>query len=78
MSRAFVKEPDGTEPIEVTERQISPERNLVTEKGLQLIRKEIDKLRLQADSVEVKADKMQSAQIPGICATGYIGTLRQK
>ena len=45
MSRAFVKEPDGSEPPEdLPERAISPHRNFVTANGLHLIEDEIKRL----------------------------------
>lgn len=43
MSRAFVKEDSGAETL--PERPISPNRNLVTRRGLHLIEAEIDRLR---------------------------------
>jgi transcription elongation GreA/GreB family factor len=46
MSRAFVKEPDGSESFEeLPERIVSPHRNFVTIRGLSLIEAEIDRLR---------------------------------
>ena len=46
MSRAFVKEPDGSEPPEAPpERPLGPHRNLVTARGLALIEAEIARLR---------------------------------
>ena len=37
MSRAFVKEPDGSEAEELPDRPVSDARNLVTARGLDLI-----------------------------------------
>jgi transcription elongation GreA/GreB family factor len=46
MSRAFVKEPDGTEVFEeLADRVVSPHRNFVTADGLAHIEDEIERLR---------------------------------
>lgn len=45
MSRAFVKEPDGSEPPEdLPDRGIPEHRNFVTQRGLELINAEIGRL----------------------------------
>lgn len=60
MSRAFTKEPDGSEPIEVTERPISADRNFVTESGLKQIEQQIENLKKQQ---ELEKDEMALAQL---------------
>lgn len=52
MSRAFVKEPDGLAAFdELPERLISPHANLVTQKGLEEIESEVERLsRAYADA----------------------------
>ena len=45
MSRAFTKEPDGSEkPEDLPERVISPHRNFVTASGMKFINDEIARL----------------------------------
>jgi transcription elongation GreA/GreB family factor len=44
MSRAFVKESDGSEALELPERLVSPHPNLVTPEGLAQIEAEVDRL----------------------------------
>ncbi len=63
MSRAFVKESDGSEPIQLEERQISPDRNFVTESGLALIDDKIEQLKQQLALDNVKIDEMEIAQL---------------
>lgn len=62
MSRAFTKEPDADAPIELPERPIGPERNIVTMRGLQLIEAELEKARLSLSQAQAKADKMEIAK----------------
>lgn len=52
MSRAFVKEPDGSEAYdELPERLVSPHPNLVTAEGLAKIEREVERLsRAYADA----------------------------
>jgi transcription elongation GreA/GreB family factor len=57
MSRAFVKEDDAGTPL--PDRPISPERNLVTRRGLQLIEQEI--ARHQHDLARARADADREA-----------------
>jgi transcription elongation GreA/GreB family factor len=46
MSRAFVKEQDGVDPVEdLGERPVSPHPNFVTARGLKLIDAELEKLK---------------------------------
>ena len=47
MSRAFVKESDGTDGEELAELQVSPHRNLVTEDGLRQIEAAVERLRAE-------------------------------
>jgi transcription elongation GreA/GreB family factor len=57
MSRAFVKEDDAGTPL--PDRPISPERNLVTRRGLQLIEQEL--ARHQHDLARARADADREA-----------------
>ncbi len=59
MSRAFVKETDGSEGEELPELQISPHRNLVTATGLRQIETMVE--RLQAGLSEARAAEDRSA-----------------
>lgn len=55
MSRAFVKEDSGTETL--PERPVSPNRNLVTRRGLALIEAEIERLREELASAGGRGDR---------------------
>lgn len=64
MSRAFVKEADGTDVFEdLPDRPISPHPNLVTERGLALIEDETAKLRTALAEAQANADRAAIAQI---------------
>lgn len=55
MSRAFVKEDSGAEAL--PERPVSPNRNLVTRRGLALIEAEIERLRGELASAGGQGDR---------------------
>jgi transcription elongation GreA/GreB family factor len=59
MSRAFVKESDGTAGEELPELQVSPHRNLVTAAGLRQIEAMVE--RLQAGLSEARAAEDRAA-----------------
>lgn len=57
MSRAFVKEQDGSEiPEDVPERPVSEHPNLVTPRGLQLIEERVRELQMQRDAAKQADD----------------------
>ena len=60
MSRAFVKEDSGAEVL--PERPISPNRNLVTRRGLALIEAEIDRLREELANAGGQGDRDRVAR----------------
>ncbi len=60
MSRAFVKESDGTDDL--PERPIPPERNLVTRRGLALIEAEIATAREALAQAGATGDRALSAR----------------
>jgi transcription elongation GreA/GreB family factor len=55
MSRAFVKEDSGAEAL--PERPVSPNRNLVTRRGLALIEAEIERLREELANASGQGDR---------------------
>jgi transcription elongation GreA/GreB family factor len=58
MSRAFVKEPDGSDIVdELPDRPISPHANLVTARGLALLEDEIARLRGALAEAQAKGDR---------------------
>ena len=59
MSRAFVKESDGSEGQELPELQVSPHRNLVTAAGHVQIEANVE--RLQAELTEARAAEDRAA-----------------
>ena len=64
MSRAFVKEPDGSEPPEpLPDRPISSHPNFVTPEGLRLIDKNLSELREKLAAARASGDRAALAQI---------------
>jgi transcription elongation GreA/GreB family factor len=58
MSRAFVKEPDGSEAVEgLPDRLVSEHRNLVTAHGLDLIEGEVERLSAEHGAAQAAADR---------------------
>lgn len=58
MSRAFVKEPDGTEAVEgLPEKLASEHRNLVTAHGLELIEGEVERLSSEHATAQAANDR---------------------
>ncbi len=62
MSRAFVKEPDGSEPEELPDLPVSEERNLVTAGGLKSIQDNVSRYRQQLSEAQAKDDKAEIAR----------------
>ncbi len=64
MSRAFVKEQDGSEiPADAPERPVSEQPNLVTPHGLQLIERRIRELQAQRDTAKQSEENSTVASI---------------
>ena len=64
MSRAFVKEADGTDVFDdLPDRPISPHPNLVTARGLALIEAEIARLRTALTEAQEREDRSAIAEI---------------
>ena len=64
MSRAFVKEADGTDlGEELPDRVIGPERNLVTARGLAQIEAEVGRLRVDLAEARAKDDRARAAHV---------------
>lgn len=64
MSRAFVKESDGTDVFDdLPDRPISPHPNLVTGRGLSLIEGELERLRAALADAQANADRGAIAEI---------------
>lgn len=57
MSRAFVKEGDGADGMELPELQVSPHRNLVTPAGLEQIEGTVDRLRASLTEARATDDR---------------------
>jgi len=57
MSRAFVKESDGTEFEALAELQVSPHRNLVTAEGLAQIVAAVERLRAELSAARAAEDR---------------------
>lgn len=58
MSRAFVKEPDGSEPFtDAPEKQVSQHPNYVTANGLALIEAEMARLTLESSIAQTSGDR---------------------
>jgi transcription elongation GreA/GreB family factor len=63
MSSAFVKEPDGADVFEdLPDRPIGDERNFVTQRGLDLIEAEIERLRSALATAQAAADRAGMAE----------------
>lgn len=63
MSRAFIKEADGTDVFEdLPDRPISPHPNLVTARGLALIENEITRLRAALADAQSNSDRGAMAE----------------
>lgn len=62
MSRAFTREPDADAPIELPERPIGPERNIVTMRGLRLIERSLEEARVALSQAQSQDDKMEIAK----------------
>jgi transcription elongation GreA/GreB family factor len=62
MSRAFVKEADGTEIDELPELVVSPHRNLVTPEGLALIEATLTRLEAGLVAARAAADREATAR----------------
>ncbi len=63
MSRAFVKESDGTEGQELPELLVSPHRNLVTPRGLQQIEATVAQLQAELSQARSEDDRPGIARI---------------
>jgi len=63
MSRAFVKESDGTEGQELPELLVSPHRNLVTPNGLRQIAAAIERLQAALSEARAAEDRAGFARI---------------
>lgn len=63
MSRAFVKESDGTEGQELPELLVSPHRNLVTPNGLRQIVAAIERLQATLSEARAAEDRAGIARI---------------
>ncbi len=57
MSRAFIKEGDGSEDQELAELQVSPHRNLVTPDGLRQIEHTVEQLRASLSEARASDDR---------------------
>lgn len=62
MSRAFVKESDGTELDDLPELVVSPHRNLVTAEGLGLIETTLERLEAELTAARTAADRESVAR----------------
>ena len=63
MSRAFVKEPDGAEALELPDRPISEHPNLVTPQGLAQIEATLTRLHEQHAQAQASADRAALAAV---------------
>ena len=64
MSRAFVKEQDGSDiPEDVPERPVSEHPNFVTKPGLQLIEQQIRELQSAREAVKQRDDATALAHL---------------
>ena len=71
MSRAFVKEDDGSRPEVLPELPVSPLPNLVTARGLRLIEARIAELETALDAASIR---IRPPGCVATCATGACGT----
>jgi transcription elongation GreA/GreB family factor len=62
MSRAFVKESDGTELDDLPELVVSPHRNLVTAEGLGLIESTLERLEAELTAARRAVDRESVAR----------------
>ena len=63
MSRAFVKESDGSEGQELPELQVSPHRNLVTAAGHAQIEANVERLQVELTEARGAEDRASVARI---------------
>jgi transcription elongation GreA/GreB family factor len=63
VSRAFVKESDGTDGQELPELQVSPHRNLVTPAGRRQIEANVERLQAELSSSRAAEDRAAIARI---------------
>ena len=64
MSRAFVKEQDGSDvPEDIPERPVSEHPNFVTVRGLQLIEQRVRELQAQRDAAKEEEDPSALARV---------------
>lgn len=63
MSRAFTREDDNEAIADIGERPVSHNRNLVTERGLAQIEKELARLREELGDAERKSDREHIALV---------------
>ena len=63
MSRAFVKESDGSEGQELPELQVSPHRNLVTAAGQAQIEANVERLQAELTAARSTEDRAAVARI---------------
>jgi len=63
MSRAFVKEADGTEGQELPELRVSPHRNLVTPAGLGQIEATVERLQAALSAARAADDRTGVARL---------------
>lgn len=63
MSRAFVKESDGDDGVALPELQVSGHRNLVTPRGMALIRERVAALEAELSEARGREDRAAMARI---------------
>lgn len=63
MSRAFVKEGDGGDGVELPELKVSPHRNLVTPDGLRLIEAQVERLQTELSAARGADDRAAVARV---------------
>ncbi len=62
MSRAFIKEGDGSEDEELAELQVSPHRNLVTPDGLRQIEHTVEQLRASLSEARATLSEARASE----------------